>query len=148
MKVIISKKEIQANNSMLLAILANLDMVPGEKKRILKDAIARMDEDFKGVVEDLQKKSEDAGEGRKVSFRHHIDADGVDGLVVMELDQDYYVGHLNLLAKYAKPLANIANGLYGLLVAFKGAVENFSFIMKGYEVEAKKLESDFSSKKD
>ena len=145
MKVIISKKEIQANNSMLLAILTNLDMVPGEKKRVLKDAIARMDEDFKGVVEDLQKKSEDAGEGRKVSFRHYNDG---DDFIVMELHQDYYVAHVQLLAKYAKPLANIANGLYGLLVAFKGAVENFSFIMKGYEVEAKKLESDFSSKKD
>ena len=145
MKVIISKKEIQANNSMLLAILANLDMVPGERKRVLKDAIARLDEDFKGVVEDLQKKSEDAGEGRKVSFRHYNDG---DDFIVMELHQDYYVAHVQLLAKYAKPLANIANGLYGLLVAFKGAVENFSFIMKGYEVEAKKLESDFSSKKD
>ena len=84
MKVIISKKEIQANNSMLLAILANLDMVPGEKKRVLKDAIARMDEDFKGVVEDLQKKSEDAGEGRKVSFRHYNDG---DDFIVMELHQ-------------------------------------------------------------
>ena len=141
MKVIISKKEIQANNSMLLAIMANLDMVPGEKKRVLKDAIARMDEDF----EDLQKKSEDTDESRKVSFRHYNDG---DDFIVMELHQDYYVAHVQLLAKYAKPLANIANGLYGLLVAFKGAVENFSFIMKGYEVEAKKLESDFSSKKD
>ena len=141
MKVIINKKEIQANNSMLLAIMANLDMVPGEKKRVLKDAIARMDEDF----EDLQKKSEDTDESRKVSFRHYNDG---DDFIVMELHQDYYVAHVQLLAKYAKPLANIANGLYGLLVAFKGAVENFSFIMKGYEVEAKKLESDFSSKKD
>lgn len=145
MKVIISKKEIQANNDVLAAIVSNLDMFPSEKKRVLKDAIARLDDDFKGVVDDLQKKVVESGDARKVSFSHYHDG---DDFIVMVLYQDYYLGHMELLKKYAKPMASIINGLYGLVVAFKAAAENFGFILKGYEAEAKKLEEEFSSKKE
>ena len=145
MKVIISKKEIQANNEVMMAVVANLDIIPGEKKRILKDAIARLDDDFKGVVDDLQKKVVESGDVRKVSFSHYHDG---DDFIVMVLYQDYCLGHMKLLAKYAKPLGNIINSLYGLAMALKGAVKNMGFILKGYEAEAKKLEEEFSSKKD
>ena len=61
---------------------------------------------------------------------------------------DYYIRYMQLVTKYAKPYANIINSVVGLLMSFKAAFENFGFIAKGFDEEAKKLEAEFSTKKD
>ena len=147
MKVMISKKEIQANNAAFEEILTNLDMVSAKEKRVFKDAIARLDSDFKGAIEDLQKKSVEEGNARKVSFRYCNNPENEESFV-MELHQDYYIRYMQLVTKYTKPYANIINSVVGMLMSFKAAFENFGFIAKGFEEEAKKLEAEFSTKKD
>ena len=63
-------------------------------------------------------------------------------------EAEYYIRYMQLVTKYAKPYANIINSVVGLLMSFKAAFENFGFIAKGFDEEAKKLEAEFSIKKD
>jgi hypothetical protein len=104
---------------------------------------------FAKFVQDIQKDVIERGESNKVVVNYYEDGgDGVEEYMSFDLNPDYYIRYMQLVTKYAKPYANIINSVVGLLMSFKAAFENFGFIAKGFEEEAKKLEAEFSTKKD
>ena len=146
MKVIISKNEIIASNEVVVTLMTNIDILKGSARKEIKAAAEQAEQDFPKFVSELQKKVIEAGDSNKVIITHGRE-DGEE-FIVFDLNPDYYIGHLKLAVKYAKPIANTINSVVGLLLACKSAFENMGFIMKGYEDETKKLEKEFSTKKD
>ena len=146
MKVTISKNEIIASNSVAVALLVSIDIAKGR----VRDETLRCAEDAKNnfakFVQDIQKDVIERGDYVKVVVNYY--EEGGQEYVSFELNPDYYIRYMQLVTKYAKPYANIINSVVGLLMSFKAAFENFGFIAKGFEEEAKKLEAEFSIKKD
>ena len=146
MKVTISKNEIIASNSVAVALLVSIDIAKGR----VRDETLRCAEDAKNnfakFVQDIQKDVIERGNYIKVVVNYY--EEGGQEYVSFDLSPDYYIRYMQLVTKYAKPYANIINSVVGLLMSFKAAFENFGFIAKGFEEEAKKLEAEFSIKKD
>ena len=149
MKVIISKNEINASNNAVVAMLVSIDIAKGRAR----DEMVRCAEDAKNnfakFVQDIQKDVIERGDSNKVVVNYYEDGgDGGQEYVGFDLNPYYYIRYMQLVTKYAKPYANIINSVVGLLMSFKAAFENFGFIAKGFDEEAKKLEAEFSTKKD
>lgn len=146
MKVIISKNEINASNNAVVAMLVSIDIAKGRAR----DEMVRCAEDAKNnfakFVQDIQKDVIERGDSNKVVVNYY--EEGGQEYVGFDLNPDYYIRYMQLVTKYAKPYANIINSVVGLLMSFKAAFENFGFIAKGFDEEAKKLEAEFSTKKD
>ena len=146
MKVTISKSEIIASNNAVVALLLSIDIVKGRTR----DEMVRTAEDAKNnfarFVHDIQKVVIERGDSNKVVVNYY-EEDGEE-FVSFDLNPDYYIRYMQLVTKYARPYANIINSVVGMLMSLKAAFENFGFIAEGFEEEVKKLESDFSTKKD
>ena len=146
MKVTISKSEIIASNNAVVALLTSIDIANGRAR----DEIVRCAKDAKNnfarFVHDIQKVVIERGDSNKIVVNYY-EEDGEE-FVSFDLNPDYYIRYMQLVTKYAKPYANIINSVVGLLMSFKAAFENFGFIAKGFDEEAKKLEAEFSIKKD
>ena len=145
MKVIISKNEINASNSAVVAMLVSIDIAKGRARDEMVRCAEDAKNDFAKFVRDIQKDVIDRGESGKIVVDYHKYG---EEYVTFDLNPDYYIRYMELLNKYAKPYANIINSVVGLLMSFKAAFENFGFIAKGFDEEAKKLEAEFSTKKD
>jgi hypothetical protein len=133
----------------LSEVVLSIDIAKGRAR----DEMVRCAEDAKNnfakFVQDIQKDVIERGDSNKVVVNYYEDGgDGGQEYVSFDLNPDYYIRYMQLVTKYAKPYANIINSVVGLLMSFKAAFENFGFIAKGFEEEAKKLEAELSTKKD
>ena len=145
MKVTISKNEFNASNNAVVAMLVSIDIAKGRARDEMVRTAEHARNDFAKFVRDIQKDVIDRGVSGKIVAIYHKDG---EEYVTFDLNPDYYIRYMQLVTKYAKPYANIINSVVGLLMSFKAAFENFGFIAKGFEEETKKLEAEFSIKKD
>ena len=145
MKVIISKNEINASNNAVVAMLVSIDFAKGRARDVMVCCAGDAKNNFAKFVQDIQKDVIERGESGKIVVEYH---EYGEEYVSFDLNPDYYIRYMQLVTKYAKPYANIINSVVGLLMSFKAAFENFGFIAKGFDEEAKKLEAEFSIKKD
>lgn len=135
-----------ASNNAVVALLTGIDIGKGRAH----DEMVRCAEDAKNnfgkFVHDIQKDVIERGDTNKVAVDYY-EQDGEE-YIRIEVNSDYYIRYMRLVTQYAEPYANIINSAVGLLMSFKAAIRNFGFIAKGFEAESKKLEAEFSAKKD
>ena len=143
---IISKSEIIASNNAVVALLTNIDIGKGRTHDEMVRSAEDAKKNFGKFVHDIQKDVIERGDTNKVAVEYH--EQGGEEYIRIEVNTGYYVRYMELVAKYAEPYANIINSVVGLLMSFKAAIRNFGFIAKGFEAESKKLEAEFSAKKD